>query len=66
MTMTIDYREDADVDVAQLAHVFRSVGWTARADQPARVAQLLRGSMFVVSAWDGAHRGRVEFPPAFD
>ena len=54
MTMTIDYREDADVDVAQLAHVFRSVGWTARADQPARLAQLLRGSMFVVSAWDGA------------
>jgi GNAT superfamily N-acetyltransferase len=52
--MAIEYRDTADVDVAQLAHLFRSVGWSARADQPARLAQLLKGSMFIVSAWEDA------------
>jgi GNAT superfamily N-acetyltransferase len=49
--MRIEYRDTQDVDVPQLASLFRSVGWTARAEQPERLAQLLRGSMFVVSAW---------------
>lgn len=50
--MAIEYRENAEVDVTQLAQLFRSVGWVSRAEQPVRLAQLVKGSMFVVSAWD--------------
>ena len=52
--MSIELRTTHDVDIDAVQGLFRSVGWTARAEEPARLAQLVRGSMFVVSAWDGA------------
>jgi N-acetylglutamate synthase-like GNAT family acetyltransferase len=42
-----------DVDVAQLKTLFESVGWHARATDPARLAQIVKGSMFVVHAREG-------------
>ena len=49
--MSIVYREGHDVDLDQLATLFNSVGWQARAVDRARLRQQLVGVMFVVSAW---------------
>src|SRR5215469_5099296 len=51
--MSIVYREGHDVDLDQLATLFNSVGWQARAVDCARLRQQLVGAMFVVSAWKG-------------
>jgi N-acetylglutamate synthase-like GNAT family acetyltransferase len=50
-TFRITYREGHDVDLDQLATLFNSVGWQARAVDRARLRQQLVGAMFVVSAW---------------
>ena len=49
----ITYRDTHDIDLDQLTTLFNSVGWERRTADRARLAQLVRGSMFVVSAWDG-------------
>ena len=51
--MTIVYRDDHDIDLDQLTVLFNSVGWERRTADRERLAQLVRGSMFVVSAWEG-------------
>ena len=50
--MTIVYRNDHGVDLDQLTVLFNSVGWERRTADRERLAQLVRGSMYVVSAWD--------------
>lgn len=51
--MPIEYRQGHDVDLEQLAALFVSVGWHARAADRDRLRQQVTGAMFVVSAWDG-------------
>ena len=51
--MTIVYRDDHEIDLDQLTALFNSVGWERRTADRERLAQLVRGSMFVVSAWEG-------------
>jgi ribosomal protein S18 acetylase RimI-like enzyme len=51
--MSILYRKDHDIDLDQLTVLFNSVGWERRTADRGRLAQLVRGSMFVVSAWEG-------------
>lgn len=51
--MTLDYRDTHDVDLDQLAALFNAVGWQRRTADRARLAQLVSGSLWVVSAWDG-------------
>jgi GNAT superfamily N-acetyltransferase len=51
--VTIVYRDDHEVDLDQLTVLFNSVGWERRTADRERLAQLVRGSMFVVSAWEG-------------
>ena len=51
--VTILYRDDHDVDLDQLTILFNSVGWERRTADRARLAQLVRGSLYIVSAWDG-------------
>ena len=51
--MTIDYRDTHDIDLDQLAALFDAVGWQKRTTNRTRLSQLVSGSMWVVSAWDG-------------
>lgn len=51
--MSIIYRDDHEIDLDQLTLLFNSVGWERRTADRERLAQLVRGSMFVVSAWEG-------------
>ena len=51
--MTIDYRHTHDVDLDQLAALFDAVGWQKRTTNRTRLAQLVSGSLWVVSAWEG-------------
>ncbi len=51
--MPILYRNDHEVDLDQLATLFNSVGWERRTVDRNRLAQLVRGSLYVVSAWEG-------------
>jgi ribosomal protein S18 acetylase RimI-like enzyme len=51
--VTIVYRDDHEIDLDQLTVLFNSVGWERRTADRDRLAQLVRGSMFVVSAWEG-------------
>ena len=51
--MTIRYRDTHDVDLDQLATLFDAVGWQRRTADRARLAQLVHGSWWVVSAWEG-------------
>jgi len=51
--VTIVYRDTHEVDLDQLTVLFNSVGWERRTADRDRLAQLVRGSLFVVSAWDG-------------
>ncbi len=51
--MTIDYRDTHDVDLDQLAALFDAVGWQKRITNRTRLSQLVCGSLWVVSAWDG-------------
>ena len=51
--MTIVYRDTHDIDLDQLTVLFNAVGWERRTADRERLAQLVRGSLYVVSAWDG-------------
>ena len=51
--MTIDYRDSHALDLDQLAALFNAVGWQQRAADRERLAQLVRGSLWIISAWDG-------------
>ena len=49
----IGYRNTPDVDIFQLAKLFDQAGWQHRTRDLGRLARVVRGSMFLVSAWDG-------------
>ena len=49
----IVYRDTHEVDLDQLTVLFNAVGWERRTADRGRLAQLVRGSTYVVSAWDG-------------
>jgi ribosomal protein S18 acetylase RimI-like enzyme len=50
----IEYRDGTqDVDLRQIVHLFESVGWHHRTRDPERLAQMVRGSTYGVSALDG-------------
>jgi GNAT superfamily N-acetyltransferase len=50
----IDYRDQSHpLDLHQLAHLFDTVGWQHRTRDPERLAQMVRGSMYGVSAHEG-------------
>jgi GNAT superfamily N-acetyltransferase len=50
----IEYRDASHaIDLAQLARLFESVGWHHRTRDAERLAQMVRGSMYGVSALDG-------------
>ncbi len=51
--MPIHYRDDHEVDLDQLTVLFNSVGWERRTADRDRLAQLVHGSLYVVSAWEG-------------
>ena len=51
--MTIVYGDSHEIDLDQLAALFNSVGWERRTIDRDRLAQLVRGSQYVISAWDG-------------
>jgi ribosomal protein S18 acetylase RimI-like enzyme len=48
----ISYRSTPDVDIFQLAKLFEQAGWHHRTRDLGRLARVVAGSMFVVSAWD--------------
>jgi ribosomal protein S18 acetylase RimI-like enzyme len=49
----ISYHDTHDVDIFQLARLLECVGWPDRSRDVGRLATLVRGSMFVASAWHG-------------
>jgi predicted GNAT family N-acyltransferase len=49
----VTYRESKDVDIFQLARLFERAGWHDRTRDLGRLARLVKGSTFVVSAWRG-------------
>jgi ribosomal protein S18 acetylase RimI-like enzyme len=51
--LTIVYRDTPDIDLDQLVVLFDAVGWQRRTADRARLAQLVNGSRWVVSAWAG-------------
>jgi ribosomal protein S18 acetylase RimI-like enzyme len=51
--VTILYRVTPEIDLDQLTTLFNSVGWERRTIDRDRLAQLVRGSRYVISAWDG-------------
>jgi ribosomal protein S18 acetylase RimI-like enzyme len=51
--VTIVYGDSHEIDLDQLIVLFNSVGWERRTVDRDRLAQLVRGSRYVVSAWDG-------------
>jgi ribosomal protein S18 acetylase RimI-like enzyme len=54
---SITYRDGHAVDLEQLTALFRSAGWERRIEDRARLAQLVDGSMFVVTAWASQPNG---------
>ena len=50
--MPITYRDTHDIDLDQLTALFVSADMEDRTKDRARLLQQVRGSMFVVSAWD--------------
>jgi hypothetical protein len=49
----ITYRDTKDVDIFQLARLFERAGWHDRTRDLGRLASLVSGSTYVVSAWRG-------------
>src|SRR5580704_5220546 len=60
----ITYRSTHDIDLPELAALFRSAGWAWRASDPVKLAALVSGSLFVEGAWDEAGPGLVGFARA--
>jgi GNAT superfamily N-acetyltransferase len=51
MRLTVAYSSEVEkVDLAQLAALFRTVGWDFRASDPVKLAEMVAGSRFVESA----------------
>ncbi|HEX3771215.1 MAG TPA: GNAT family N-acetyltransferase [Polyangiaceae bacterium] len=51
----IEYRDASrPIDLGQLTRLFESVGWQHRTRDRTRLAQMVRGSMYGVTAYDGA------------
>jgi ribosomal protein S18 acetylase RimI-like enzyme len=48
----ITYTDSHDINLDQLSVLFNSAGWERRTADRARLAQLVRGSLWVVSALD--------------
>ena len=48
-------RDDHEIDRAALGELYRSVGWGERAADPGRLEAVVRGSLWVASAWDEGH-----------
>jgi ribosomal protein S18 acetylase RimI-like enzyme len=48
----ITYRDTQDVDIFQLAKLFEEAGWQHRTRDLGRLARVVTGAMFVISAWD--------------
>ncbi len=51
--VTIVYYDTHDIDLDQLTVLFNAVGWVRRTTDRERLAQLVRGSLYVISAWEG-------------
>lgn len=51
--MSIEYHDAHDIDLDQLAALFDAVGWQRRTADRVRLARLVSGSLWVVSAWEG-------------
>jgi ribosomal protein S18 acetylase RimI-like enzyme len=49
--VTIVYTDTHDIDLDQLTVLFNSAGWERRTTDRDRLAQLVRGSLYVASAW---------------
>lgn len=50
--INIEYRETQDFTADELHKLFSSVGWLS-ANYPERLVSAMRGSSWVISAWDG-------------
>ena len=48
----ITYTDSHDIDLDQLSMLFNSAGWERRTADRSRLAQLVKGSLWVVSALD--------------
>lgn len=54
--MAIRYDDThAALDLAQLATLFRAVGWAYRTADPERFERMVLGTPWIVSAWDDEH-----------
>jgi ribosomal protein S18 acetylase RimI-like enzyme len=53
--VSIEYRDTHDIDLDQLTTLFDAVGWQRRTADRDRLAQLVSGSLWIISAWDGDH-----------
>jgi ribosomal protein S18 acetylase RimI-like enzyme len=51
--MPIIYYDTHAIDLDQLTTLFNAVGWERRTIDRERLAQLVRGSLYVISAWEG-------------
>lgn len=49
--MTIEYRENAPISVDALTKLYLDGGWTAYTDHPGKVACMLAGALWHMSAW---------------
>jgi ribosomal protein S18 acetylase RimI-like enzyme len=52
-TDEISYHDTQDVDIFQLARLLEQAGWHNRSRDTGRLAKLVSGSTFIVSAWHG-------------
>jgi GNAT superfamily N-acetyltransferase len=50
--VAVTYRDSEAIDFEDLARLFDDAGWGARTVDAARFEALIKGSRFVVSAWD--------------
>jgi GNAT superfamily N-acetyltransferase len=51
--MAVTYTGSDEIELTQLARLFDDAGWSSRTVDQERFAALIKGSRFVVSAWDG-------------
>lgn len=51
--MHISYRENAPIETGELTGLYADGGWTAYTDHPDKMARMLNGSLWQMSAWDG-------------
>ncbi len=51
--MGIQYQENADIAPEALRALYLDAGWTAYTDHPEKMARLLPGALWHLSAWEG-------------